>query len=81
MVFLVFFAIGLFVASGFAFAHKIKNINEKDETSMGIFAIFMGVIYIFVALIQCYFFYVVYRGYKYLKNVLIDPLSNLPRIE
>jgi hypothetical protein len=76
---MIFVSIGLFVGGALIFAGKVTIDSELVGAAGGL-AIAIGVIYIFLTLIQFYFFYVVWRGYKYLKDVLLDPCSNLPRV-
>jgi uncharacterized membrane protein YidH (DUF202 family) len=80
LVLLIIFAIGLFVVAALAFNHKMDDLSNNEETSVGVVAIFIAILYIIAAVIQFYFFYVVYKGYRYLKDVLLDPMSNLPRL-
>lgn len=80
LVFLLLCAIGLFVGAGLIFAGKVTKIDSSLEGAAGGLSIAIGILYIFLTLLQFYFFYVVWRGYKYLKNVLLDPCSNLPRV-
>jgi len=79
MILLVVLAILMFVSGGMVLGHK-TDVKASEEKAVGIALFVFGTLYIIGVLIQFYFYYVIYRGYRYLKDVLLNPSSSVPRI-
>ncbi|KAI6233311.1 hypothetical protein M3Y99_00924800 [Aphelenchoides fujianensis] len=88
--FMVLIAVLLFVAAAYVENQAIDELcklNTTADTTCGtykkiIVAIFItfGLIDLIGIAIQVYFYYVVFRAFRYLKRVLLNPMSNLPRV-
>ncbi|KAI6240287.1 hypothetical protein M3Y99_00460000 [Aphelenchoides fujianensis] len=88
--FMVLIAALLFVAAGYAenqAMDELCKLDTESTTDCGTYKtiivstfIGMGLIDLIGIAIQIYFYYVVFRAFRYLKRVLLNPMSNLPRV-